>query len=259
VLIDDDSPDQTADAVRARFDWVVVIEHRGTPLYWCRAMHVALEHAAAVGYGYYLLLNDDTVLEPDAVGRLLACEAEVRADRDAPVIVAGSTNDGATERPSYGGERRISKWRKTTFRRVLPADRPQLIETFDGNVVLITDDALGIVGSLDPVFEHAMGDLDLGLRATSIGVAIWLAPGTHGACRSNPKKGTFHDRTLSLPKRWKLMLHQKGLPWRSWLHFTRRHAGIVWPVFFVWPYVRLIVDGLSSDGLRILRRARRLT
>jgi GT2 family glycosyltransferase len=196
---------------------------------------------------------------PDAIGRLLACAAEVGADCDAPVIVAGTTSDGVTERLSYGGERRISKWRRTTFRRVSPGDRPQRIETFNGNVVLLSDDALRLVGSLDPVFEHAMGDLDLGLRATARGVAVWLAPGTHGACRANSMKGTFHDRALSLPTRWKLMLHRKGLPWRSWLHFTRRHGGIVWPAFFLWPYVRLIVDGLSADGLQLLARARRRT
>jgi hypothetical protein len=42
------------------------------------------------------------------------------------------------------------------------------------------------------------------------------------------------------------MLGRKGLPWRSWWVLTRRHAGPFWPVFFLWPYVRVVVGGTLS-------------
>lgn len=35
--------------------------------------------------------------------------------------------------------------------------------------------------------------------------------------------------------------HRKGLPWRSWLIFTRRHTGVMWPLYFAWPYAKLLV------------------
>jgi hypothetical protein len=46
------------------------------------------------------------------------------------------------------------------------------------------------------------------------------------------------------------MMHRKGLPWRSWLHFTRRHMGWNWPLYFAWPYAKLCAQALwrRRDG-----------
>jgi hypothetical protein len=45
------------------------------------------------------------------------------------------------------------------------------------------------------------------------------------------------------------MMTRKGLPWRSWLVLTRRHAGPLWPLHFASPYLKVVVQGL-------LRRSR---
>jgi hypothetical protein len=58
------------------------------------------------------------------------------------------------------------------------------------------------------------------------------------------------DSALPLSKRWRLMLGRKGLPWRSWWVITRRHAGIFWPVFFLWPYVRVVLGGVMNPNRR---------
>jgi hypothetical protein len=39
------------------------------------------------------------------------------------------------------------------------------------------------------------------------------------------------------------MLGRKGLPVRSWLRFTRKHGGVLWPMYFVWPYAKLLLTG----------------
>jgi GT2 family glycosyltransferase len=240
-LVDDGSSDGTAAAVRARFAWVHVHEHRGAPLFWCRGMHMALAGALAEGHDHYLLLNDDTVLDADAVARLLTCHTALLAQGLA--LVVGSTRDSDTGAVTYGGERRPSRWRPTRFVRQAPADAALPVDSFDGNVVLLPAAVVARVGNLDPHFEHAMGDLDYGLRASALGVGLWLAPGFLGRCSHNPVRGSFHDTTLALRLRWRHMLSRKGLPWRSWLHFTRRHAGPLWPLFFAWPYLRLLVQG----------------
>jgi GT2 family glycosyltransferase len=240
VLVDDGSTDGTADAVLAAFPWVQVIRADGS-LYWCRAMHRAFAHALRESHAHYLWLNDDTVVSPDALVTLLATARERRGALGHPVIVAGSTADQASGRPSYGGGVRAVRWRLTSWQPLPPADRPQRVEVMDGNLVLIPAETAERVGNLDPVFEHAMGDYDYALRAQRQGVQVWLAPGVLAHCAPNPQAGSFHDPQLPTGRRWRALVDRKGLPWRSWLHFTRRHTGPWWPLYFVWPYLRVLL------------------
>jgi GT2 family glycosyltransferase len=252
VLVDDGSRDGTATEVRERFSWARVIVNDGPPLFWCRGMHRALAEASKESYDFYLLLNDDTLLATDAIARLLACAQELRLNTGHPLLVVGSTNDAITGVQTYGGQRQVSMTRPTTFKRVPPTDAPQRLDTFNGNVVLLPADVVAKVGNLDSAFEHAMGDIDYGLRARRAGVELWLAPGYHGSCSNNPASGTFNDASQGPRSRWRHMLSRKGLPWRSWLHFTRRHCGLLWPVYFVWPYART----MTSAFLKTLRGKR---
>lgn len=245
VLADDGSGDGTAEAVSQTCPWVHV-EHGDGSLFWCRGMHRAFETALQHEFDYYLWLNDDTMLDADTLSRLLECAVTQRARTGKPVIVVGSTVDEDTGTPTYGGERRVSWWRRTSFVLVQPRDQVQPCDSMDGNIVLISAETARLVGNIDPVFEHAMGDTDYGLRALKLGVGIWVAPGVHGTCGHNAVSNTFMDPTLPLSKRWRLMLGRKGLPWRSWWVITRRHAGILWPLFFLWPYVRTVLSGVVN-------------
>lgn len=251
VLVDDGSSDGTAAAVRERFPWVRVEEHRGVPLFWCRGMHGAMELGLEGLPDFLLLLNDDTMLYPSALAGMLACLPP--PDSSVLALVVGSTQDGVTGRHSYGGEHPRSPARPLSFMLVAPTDECQTVDTFNGNVVLLPLAVLDRVGLLDPVFEHAMGDIDYGLRARDRGVRLILAPGFQGACSNNPVHGSFKDESLPWRKRWKHLLGRKGLPWRSWLVLTRRHGGWRWPAYFVWPYVKVLWDGVR--GLRRVRRA----
>jgi GT2 family glycosyltransferase len=242
VLVDDGSTDGTADAVCAEFPWVEVVRSQKA-LFWCRGMHSAFEKAMLRGFDYYLWLNDDTLLIPDSLSRLLSCQQLVRPQSDAPVIVVGSSVDAATGTLNYGGQRQPSRLVKFRVERVEPQDYPQKCDALTGNIVLIPADAASTVGNLDPSFEHAMGDTDYGLRARKLGVQLWLAPGVHGHCSANPIANSFQDTTLPLRQRWRLMMHRKGLPWRSWMIFTRRHMGVIWPLYFLWPYLKFWVVG----------------
>jgi GT2 family glycosyltransferase len=243
-LVDDASTDGTAEQVRRLHPEVRLLP--GGDLYWCRGMHRAFAAALADGHDAYLWLNDDTELQSHALSQLLRCLAQLQHTHGRGQIVVGSTVDPANQRLSYGGERQASRWRPLTLSLIAPTEQPQRIDCMNGNIVLIDAAAAAKVGNLDPRFAHAMGDTDYGLRAKRLGVGLWLAPGVHGHCVLNPVQGTFHDRRLSLRQRWQLMHSRKGLPWRSWLQLTKRHTGWAWPVFFVWPYARLLVSSLRG-------------
>jgi len=255
VLVDDGSTDGTADAVSAAYPDVDVLRGDGG-LYWNRAMHRAFGHAMATGFDGYLWLNDDTILERDALRRLVATWREVSRREGRPAIVVGATRDELTGRPTYGGARRRSPWRPTTFDAVVPASTPQPLDVMNGNCVLIPAEVARVVGNMDPAFEHAMGDTDYALRARRVGFGLWLMPGFVGTCSHNPPQRTFADRNLPLRQRWRHMMSPKGLPWRSWLVFTRRHAGPMWPVFWLWPYARVAIESLLGSPRRQRSRER---
>lgn len=249
VLVDDGSTDGTPARVRERFAWVRVEENPGPPLFWCRGMHRAMQLGLEEQPDFLLLLNDDTMIYPEALADMVAC---LPPPGDATLaLVVGSTRDGVTGRHSYGGERRRSPQRPLSFDLVPPTAERQDIDTFNGNVVLLPAAVVQRVGLMDPVFEHAMGDIDYGLRARARGVRLILAPGFQGACSNNPLNGTFKDVSLPFRKRWLHLLGRKGLPWRSWWVLTLRHGGWRGPAYFAWPYVKVLLE-----GVRDLRRAR---
>lgn len=252
VLVDDGSSDGTSAFVRAEHPWVHVVQSDPAEgaLFWCRGMHRAFGEALRVGFDNYLWLNDDTLLQSDAVARLLTSQAHLRARASGPVIVVGSTIDAVTGEVSYGGTRLPSRWRPLRVERIQPGDQPQRCDSMTGNIVLVSAEAARRVGNIDPLFEHAMGDTDYALRARRLGVEVWADAGVHGTCSDNPP-GPWRDRSQPLSRRWRDMMARKGLPWRSWLALTRRHAGLLWPLHFASPYVKVAVQGL-------LRRPRRV-
>ena len=105
-------------------------------------------------------------------------------------------------------------------------------------------------GGFDPAFEHSMGDTDYALRASKLGVQVWVDSGVHGSCSDNPVQGTWCDSTQPLARRWRDMMTRTGLPWRSWLTLTQRHAGPLWPIHFALPYVRVVLQGVLTGNIR---------
>lgn len=238
VLMDDGSTDGTATAVREQYSWAEVMEGDGS-LFWNRGMHQAQIRAMACDADYLLWLNDDTLLLHDGIAKLLDTENTLRHKLGQPVIIVGSTADCETGRLTYGGHIAPQRWRPFAYQRVWHATEPVECHAMNGNVVLVPTQIVQTVGNLDPVFEHAMGDIDYALRARALGFRVFVAPGFIGHCSHNPAAGTYRDANLPLSTRWKKMMSRKGLPPRSWKHFTRRHGGPIWPIYFVWPYFKL--------------------
>lgn len=239
VLVDDGSTDGTAEAVHAVFP-DVVIERGDGSLFWNRGMVRAWERALPLEPDYVLWLNDDTMLYPHALMTLLETYIQMRRQTGQPGIVVGSTADRETGRLTYGGHIAPKRWKPFTYQRVWHESEPVECHAMNGNLVLIPMQIAQEVGKLDPIFEHAMGDTDYALRARAMGYRLFVAPGFVGHCSHNPASGTYLDASLPLSIRWKKMMSRKGLPPHSWRHFTRRHAGLAWPIYFAWPYFKLI-------------------
>jgi len=242
-LVDDGSTDGTDDAVREVYPQVNIIKGDGS-LFWNGGMRVAFEAAMNEVYDYYLWLNDDTLLYPTALRSLFETSLNLKAKYDKGVIVVGATEDENDGGLTYGGVARTSRLKRTAFSLVQPSDVPVECETMNGNCVLIPDEIAQTLGGMEPQFAHAMGDLDYGLRARSAGFSVWVNPDYVGTCDNNSIDDSFNDPSLFVTLRLRKMLQPKGVPLTSWRIFTQRHAGLFWPIFWLWPYAKIIVKGL---------------
>lgn len=247
-LVDDGSSDHTSDAIKQHYPKVRIIQGDGS-LFWVGGMRLAFAKALQQGFDYYLWLNDDTQLEPNALSNLLNIHHDLiqRGYRDS--IVVGSTRDPVTGKPTYGGAVRSKNWYSNKLEFLAPSSEVQECDTMYGNCVLIPHSVAEKVGNLDSAFTHQRGDTDYGLRARQAGCSVWAAPGYVGLCSKNSLSGSWVDTSLSLYERLKKVTQPKGFPLREWTIFTKRHSGTFWFLYWFLPYIRAVIGyrDLSSS------------
>jgi GT2 family glycosyltransferase len=249
-LTDDGSRDNTVSAVLARYPYVRIIYGDGS-LFWCRGMAAAQTAALASNPDFLLWLNDDTVLECAAIEILMAAYNSHLLAKGKAAIVVGATvaPDGVL---SYSGLKAVSRVRRFHFIKVTPGQAPVECEAMNGNIVLIPRVVADEVGGLDVRYAHALGDIDYGLRARSRGYPVILAPGFVGLCTPNSSAGSMSDPSMTPLARLRLFVSRKGLPWKSWLVFTKSHAPWVWPIYFIFPYCKFVFVVLFRRSRRML-------
>jgi GT2 family glycosyltransferase len=245
-VTDDGSEDGTAEAIACRYPDIRVLHGNGT-LFWNGGMRLAWQEAFKGDYDFFLWLNDDTFLYADTLHRLLDTHALCMARHGRAGIVVGSTCDDAG-RTSYGGVVQGGPLRPLTMTVLDMKDEIQGCDTFTGNCVLVSRQAADVLGNLDSRFVHAMGDTDYGLRAKRAGIPMWVMPRFAGYCiNDSSHSGSFTDPAVPLKIRLQKVMSPKGLPWKSWMVMCRRHAGLLWPVYWAWPYMKIVVtSGLPA-------------
>lgn len=244
-LVNDGCTDGTPEAVSSIFPDVRILHGDGS-LFWNGGMRKAFEAAMRESFDGYLFLNDDTILYDDALLNLIACARSWLASGK-PAIVVGSTKSSITGMHSYGGVAKCEYGFMLSLEKVLPlASSSITCDAMNGNIVLIPAEIARVVGNLEERFRHQFGDLDYGLRASKAGFNIVVAPDHAGECNPNSSTGSWRDPSMPFAKRWKHLLSPKGVPFREWLLFTRRHYGCRWPYYAVSPYFMTIASSLLS-------------
>jgi GT2 family glycosyltransferase len=239
-LTDDGCSDGTAETVKANYPGVKIIKGNGN-LFWVGGMRLAFGEALQQDYEYYLWLNDDTILEADAIERLLKVHQDLCEKGLNNSIIVGSTKDALSGEPTYGGAIKSNKWYSNKYDFLQPSLILQKCETMFGNCILIPRIVAKKVGNIDKVFIHSLGDLDYGLRARKLGCSIWVAPGYMGTCSKNSIRNSWADTDLKLFERLKKAIHFKGFPPKPWAVFCMRHSGLLWFLFWFLPYLRSII------------------
>ncbi|MBW4633616.1 MAG: glycosyltransferase family 2 protein [Iphinoe sp. HA4291-MV1] len=240
-LVDDGSIDGTGNAVRTKYPEVKVLLGSGN-LFWNGGMRLAFAEAIKYNYDYYLWLNDDTILYPQAIGTLLATSQHLTKQGYVKTVVVGSTQNAKTGLPTYGGMLPSSWWHPLKFYLIEPGNEVKPCSTMNGNCVLLSREVVQVVGNLDATFSHSTGDIDYGLRTHKQGGSVWVAPGYIGSCEYNPLRHQAWDESnLTLHQRWEKINQPRGLPIREWRVFAHRHAGLLWVFYWLLPYARLLL------------------
>ncbi len=221
-LVDDGSNDGTSSAVKAKYPNVNVLKGNGN-LYWNRGMYTAWQFASSGNYDFYLWLNDDTNLFPDAVAELLS--AAITTDSNA--IICGSI-----ESPSIKGEMTYGGGNKLGSRgKYIPNYPTGIISRCDiinGNCVLVPHSVFVNVGNLDWTFVHAMGDNDYSLRAKKKGIYSYSTGNFVATCEKHDTLPKWQQKQIPLKKRLKNMYSPLGYsPPYEFFIFESRHFGFL--------------------------------
>jgi GT2 family glycosyltransferase len=249
-LVDDGSLDGTATAVREQYPQVILLQGTGT-LFWNRGMRLAFAQAILQDYDFYLWLNDDTTLYPDAIARLIATFNHLVQVSDREGIVSGAAQDDQTKTLTSGGFRFVRPKFLMRFELIEPQAEAVPCDTISGNCVLIPRSIVQTLGNLNPLFSHFLGDLDYGLRARKLNYPVWIAPGYIGTSPQHHNRGNELEQVASLPQICRQLQNPKGisfgndlqqrfLPMGEWTLFLKMHSGRSWVIPWLLTYRKLV-------------------
>lgn len=244
-IVDDGSTDGTAEAVQCLIPSVTLIFGDGN-LYWNRGMRKAMLRAYQDRCDLYLCINDDTIFYPNAIVSLLHIMMLVDGNSDEldpaiPAVVSGATKDPDTNEVSYGGVATPSSWHPLRFVRLAPNGTIQRCSAVNMNATLISRGVIDRIGILSHAFRHSRGDYDFSMRARLNGISVVLSPDYVGDCESNPTRDAKPIGKISPWRRFKTLLSVKYLPpWESSVYY-RQHAGPLWPLLWLAPYMIFLI------------------
>lgn len=243
-IIDDGSTDGTGEALRAHHQGIDLITSDGT-LFWSGAVRLGIDRFLQSDASHLWLLNDDLTLERTCLTRLVnAALAQERAVVSATVV----DNDGAI---LYGGILRKPFFR---FRKTLEADFVDGIcraDTVNGNCLMISRAALSEFElPSHGVYRQEGLDMFIGLEASRRGARPIILRDAICFGAPNLQKFWFYRAGTPLRDRLRAMMGPKGLPPRMYWHLCRRFAGPFAPLYFLRPFVRVLIPTRSRPSDR---------
>lgn len=178
VVVDNGSTDGSLELIRSQYQDVVLLPQNEN-LGFCEGNNIGIRYALDQGADYVLLLNNDTEVSPDMIGKLVdACEAN-------PIVgMAGPTMyyyDEPTKIASAGGRVDFDKglyWQQQVGVQdvSLVDEHVQEVDYIVSCGVLVRRAAIEQIGLLDSRFFINGDDIDWGLRTIKAGFKVVYVP-----------------------------------------------------------------------------------
>jgi GT2 family glycosyltransferase len=245
TIFDDGSSDGTADGLLALDANITILKGDGSA-FWAKSMALA-ESAVLAGKEaceertcWIIWLNDDVTIDESAFQR--AIEAGFLVDRlgaETEAVGVGTVRDPDDGSITYGGLRKTG-WHPLRFSSVMPSDRLEAIDSFNGNLVFVPESVARKVDGIDGGFSHALADIDYGLRCQRLHTPVFLLPGTYGTCARNAP-----EASRGLVEEWRRFTGPKGGGNRvSMVRILKKGSPLAWPVYVSITYVLWLLRNL---------------
>jgi GT2 family glycosyltransferase len=251
LLVDNGSPDGSGDRLHARFPAVEYLQ-TGSNLGYAGGNNRGFDVALATKTDYVLVLNNDTVVDPSCITRLVAATRETDAAVSAPLI----TYFSEPNRVWYGGGV-FSRTRAVGIH--LGEDQPvnpsmsRVPTSFVcGCCFLIRSDVLRAVGGFDESFFAYAEDAELSLRLAEAGHRMMFEPSARVLHRIEPAAAPtpFQIRQRDRNRRRIASLHYGVMDrarFAAWFYPTRAAHFVKYALTGRVAEARAILDGALSS------------
>jgi len=239
IVVDDGSTDGSADAIRAKYPQVHLLQGDGH-LWWLGALKLAMEYAYDRGAQYFIWLNDDTLPDKGAIAFLVhQCSL-----RHPCVIGAQCYETEQYKQPTYGGCRRVG----LKLEKIYPPSRGEVsCDSLNGNLICFHRDAVEQVGfPLADRFPQYHGETVYTWQLKQAGFQLILTNQVRAICSVNNRENhRWLIPDTSVPNLWKRLGSPKSpfyIP--SFWHFRIALWGPLGALLFIRPYLRFCLISL---------------
>ena len=238
-LVDDGSTDGTGEAVNLKYPDVEILKGDGT-LFWCGGMNLAFGKALSWKYDFYMWLNDDTILNKNALEVLFGTYFLLYEQLGRDLIVVGSVCDKETKELTYGGSRRGKWWKPLHYEMIQPSKVPQQCDLFHGNCLLIPHNVAEATGNMSTDYKQGPGDIDYARRAARRGFALWICAGFVGTCSRNTFLEKWRDKNILIKERVEALKKPVVVArTKDWVIYTKKYHKILFPYYWAISLIRL--------------------
>jgi GT2 family glycosyltransferase len=177
VMVDNGSEGKDVEVLHNKFGEYVHLIENDKNYGFCEGNNIGIRYSLKNEADYVLLLNNDTIVDPDFLSELIKV-----ADSDSKIGLAGPKiyYYSKPNKIWFAGGK-ISLFSKSSVRGFNSVDKGQFdkvdyVDFVSGSCMLIKRSVLEAVGLLDPIYFFSMEDVDLCLRATRAGYRNVFVP-----------------------------------------------------------------------------------
>ena len=237
-LTDDGCTDGTVEAIcRVYPDKDIIILKGDGNLYWAGGMRLAWKEALKrqSEWDFYLLINDDTELFEDCLEELLKTHTFCLQKQGKPGLYSGATCAKSDQgKTTYGGNIITNRFLWRTYR-VVPNGSPQLIDTSNANILMVSKSAVDQIGIFYKGYRHGNADYDYSMTARSHGIPVYVTGSFCGACEDDHTHGKeLKDKIIKMSSKERADYFSNPLhSSKDYLTFIRRQVPFKYPLTWI--------------------------
>lgn len=220
IVVDNASTDGTVAAIRERYGQRVTIIENTRNLGFSIGNNVGIRRALDNGSDYVLLLNNDTVVDPELLDHLVAVAG---ASQDVGIVGPKIYYASPPDRIWFaGGEVSLSRGTSRHIG-IRETDRGQYdairdVDYVTGCALMASRSVFEVIGDLDPVFVAYFEDVDFCMRARQKGYRVVYVPAGRVWHRiSSSTGGQLSVAKISRKLRSSIIFSRRYASARHWL------------------------------------------